>query len=159
MTAPGVPWPARALAGLVAVAMLAGACAGPPVPNTPQPATSVFQELAILGGSTLTLTSGDPGCTDRDMVPYAIHAQVKLPASATQASDVYLFTWASRAGWTRGAVAFDSCRSEYAAGSLAAGRAVDEVEVSPYRAFGPGWSPALKTALAQALARAAGNGG
>lgn len=148
----------HAVAAVVAAALLAGACAGPPVPNTPVPATDVFQELALAGASTVNLVSGDPGCSDANMIPYAIHAQVKMPPGAAATSDVYLFTWANRAGWTRGAVAFESCRSEFAAGSKAAGRPVDEIDMSPYRMFGAGWSPALKTALTQALTKAAGDG-
>ncbi|MGO9179482.1 MAG: hypothetical protein ACLQBX_16920 [Candidatus Limnocylindrales bacterium] len=149
----------RTLAVVVAVAALAATCEGSPAPATPAPATSVFEELEVQGGLTVNLTAGDPGCTDRNMIPYAIHAQVKLPANAAQVSDVYLFTWNDHAGWTRGAVAFESCRTEYTAGTLAAGRTIDEIDVSPYRAFGPGWSPALKAALTQALVQSAGNGG
>ncbi len=147
------------VAALMGALLLLGACAGPPIPATPQPATGVFYELAILGGSTVKLTSGDPGCSQPDMIPYAIHAQVRLPATASQLTDVYLFTWADRDTWNRGAVAFDSCRAEYAASRSAAGRTVDELDVSPYRAFGAGWSPALKSALQQAMTEAAGNGG
>ena len=144
---------------LLTAAVLLGACSGPPIPATPQPATGVFTELAILGGSTPNLVSGDPGCNQPDMIPYAIHAQVRVPANASQLTDVYLFTWADHGSWSRGAVAFDSCRAEYAASRSAAGRTVDELDVSPYRAFGAGWSPALKSALQQAMTEAAGNGG
>jgi hypothetical protein len=42
---------------------------GPPAPATPAPATSVFEELAVQGGSTVNLTAADPGCTDRNMIP------------------------------------------------------------------------------------------
>ena len=153
--APGRP------AGIVflSAVLLLGACAGPPIPATPQPATGVFTELAILGGSTPNLVAGDPGCNQPDMIPSAIHAQVRVPATASQLTDVYLFTWADHDAWSRGAVAFDSCRAEYAASQSAAGGTVDELDVSPYRAFGAGWSSALKSALQQAMTKAAGNGG
>ena len=154
----GRAWSAPAALAL-GLALLVGACAGPPVSNTPAPATSIFQELEILGGSTLTLVSGDPGCNQPDMIPYAIHAQVRVPAGASQPTDVYLFTWADHDAWNRGAVAFDSCRAEYAASRPAAGRTVDELDVSPYRAFGAGWTATLRSALQQAMAEAAGNGG
>lgn len=144
---------------LLSAIVLLTACAGPPIPATPQPATGVFLELATLGGSTVTLVSGDPGCSQPDMIPYAIHAQVRVPATASQLTDVYLFTWADHDAWNRGAVAFDSCRAEYAASRSAAGRTVDELDASPYRAFGAGWSTALRSALQQALTEAAGNGG
>jgi len=160
------PWPSgivtrlvRALGIIVAAVALVAGCAGPPAPATPAPATSIFEALAVQGGVTVNLTAGDPGCSDRSMIPYAIHAQVRLPANVAELSDVYLFTWNDHAGWTRGAVAFESCRAEYTAGTLAGGRTVDEIDVSPFRAFGPGWTPALKTALTAALVQSAGNGG
>ncbi len=153
-------WPPRRLFAVpLALVLLVGACAGPPIVDTPQPATGVFGELAILGGSTVSLTSGDTGCGQSAMVPYAIHAQIRLPANALDTTDVYLFTWADHAAWQRGGTRFQECLTEYAADQTTMGRAVGRLDVSPYRAFGAGWSPQFRSALQQAMTRAAGNGG
>jgi hypothetical protein len=158
--APRRLWSSRQLRAVsLALLLLGGACAGPPIAATPQPATGVFAELVLLGGSTVDLTSGDTGCGQRAMVPYAIHAQVRLPANAPHTTDVYLFTWADHAAWQRGEAGFQECLTEYAAGQTIMGRTVGRLEVSPYRAFGVGWSPQFQSALQLAMTRAAGNGG
>lgn len=148
----------RSAAAVLAAAAIASACAGPPVADTPQPATGVFTQMATNGIATENLTSGDSGCNDPAQAPFAIHAKVRYPASASGTSDVYLFTYADRGAWQREADAFESCRAAYASGA-ANGRTVDELAISPYRAFGAGWSPQLRAAIRQSLTQAAGNGG
>ena len=156
--APRRAWLRGALA-LAATAALVAACAGPPVAASPQPVTGVFQQLFVHGGATLNLVSGDPGCDNPDMVPFAIHARVRVPATATTTADVYLFTYADHAAYDRQADAFEACKTGYAASAAAAGRPVDELDVSPYRAFGPGWTPEVRAALLQSMSEAAGSGG
>ncbi len=147
---------ARLLAGLL-VAVAVAACAGPPVAASPEPATGIFQQLLVHGGATISLVSGDPGCNDSKLAPFAIHATVRIPASAPE-SDVYLFTYADHAAYEREKAAFEQCRAQYASGP-GAGRQVPEIEVSPYRAFGPGWSAQFRATLQQAMEEAAGSGG
>lgn len=150
---------AVALAGAVLAVTLVGACAGPPVAASPQPVTGVFQQLTVHDGTTVNLVSGDPGCDIPAMVPFAVHAQIRVPSSSTTTTDVYLFTYENRAAYDRQAVAFEECKTAYATSAAAGGRPVDELDISPFRAFGPGWTPEVRAALLQSMSEAAGNGG
>jgi hypothetical protein len=123
------------------------------------PPTGVFEQIALQGGSVERATSGDAGCQDPRQAPYAIHLRVRVPAGARAESDVYLFTYADRAAWGREAAAFEACRSAYEATAAPAGSAVPHIDISPYRAFGSGWSPEVENALIRALTKAAGSGG
>jgi hypothetical protein len=83
---------------------------------------------------------------------------VKLPASAAQVGDIYLFTWNDHAGWTRGVVPFESCRAEYTAGTL--GPAGSWARLTWARSgHSVRGSPVLEAALTQALVQSAGNVG
>ena len=154
---PGRSRPNRAIP-LVAAVLLLGACAGPPVSNTPAPATGVFEQMAANGIATDSLTAGDGGCNDPGQAPFAIHALIRYPASSKSTADVYLFTYADHGAWQRQAGAFEACRETFVA-TGAHGRPVVELDISPYRAFGPAWSAGLRAALEQSLTEAAGNGG
>ena len=142
----------------LAGAAFAGACQGPPVVPTPLPQTGVFAQIALQGGAVERAISGDAGCPDPRQAPYAIHVVVRMPATAPTTTDVYLFTYADDAAWKREEQAFETCRAEYAAGPDAAGRAVPHLDVSPYRAFGPGWIPEVEQALNRALEKSAAGG-
>jgi hypothetical protein len=156
--APRRAWLRGALA-LAATAALVAACAGPPVAASPQPVTGVFQQLTVHDGTTVNLVSGDPGCDIPVMVPFAVHAQIRVPSSSTTTTDVYLFTYENRPAYDRQADAFEECKMAYAASAAAGGRPVDELDISPFRAFGPGWTPEVRAALLQSMSEAAGNGG
>lgn len=146
------------LVGPVLLLAVLAACQGPPIQPTPLPVTGVMAQVAILGGTVTDATSGDPGCTEAGQAALAIHLLVRPPGTPT-AEDVYLFTYADRAAWGRQADAFARCFAEYAGGPLAAGRPVQRIDVSPYRAFGPAWTPGAIDMLTRAMTVAAGNGG
>jgi hypothetical protein len=146
------------LAAPVLALVLAAACQGPPIEATPLPATGVMAQIALLGGSVTDATGGDPGCAEQGQAGLAIHLRVGMPG-LSPAEEVYLFTYADRAAWERQADAFARCFALYAGGPLAAGRPVQRIDVSPYRAFGPAWTPGAVDLLARALTAAAGNGG
>src|SRR3972149_6862034 len=80
-------------------------------------------------------------------------------AAAGQRRAVYLFRFRNRVRWTDGAPAVDACQGEFEARSTRVGGPVDRVDVSPYRAFGDGWSPELRAALESGPLVAPGGGG
>ncbi|MGH2407321.1 MAG: hypothetical protein ACRDF7_04465 [Candidatus Limnocylindrales bacterium] len=127
-------------------------------PPTPADDLGIFAQWALDGVSVFGRTSGDPGCDDATLVDNAIHVVVSLGAYDSH-RDVYLFRFRDSVRWADGGAAVDACRGQFEARSARAGGAVERVDVSPYRAFGDGWSPALRGALLAGLTVAAGDGG
>ncbi|KRT63413.1 MAG: hypothetical protein XU10_C0011G0025 [Chloroflexi bacterium CSP1-4] len=153
---------ARRSNALVAVAALTIAACGSVVTTMPLPtpadAIGIFEQWALRGVAVHERTSGDPGCSDPSLDDNAIHVVVSMDAGG-QRRDVYLFRFRNRVRWTDGAPAVDACQGEFEARSARVGGPVDRVDVSPYRAFGDGWSPELRAALESGLLVAAGDGG
>ena len=143
-----------------AVALLAGCgsvVASPPLP-TPGGYTEVFEAWALNGVSVHERTSGDPGCGDQSLADNAVHVVVTM-APDDQPRDVYLFRFRNTVRWADAGPVVDACQGIFEAISARAGGPVSRMDVSPYRAFGDGWSPELQAALARGLAEVAGNGG
>jgi hypothetical protein len=135
-----------------------GSVGGTMPPPTPAGANGIFEQWALRGITTYTRTSGDPGCQDRDLDDNAVHVVVSLGLTGER-RDVYLFHFRNRVRWADGKPAVDACQGQFEARSARVGGAVERLDVSPYRAFGDGWSAALKAALQAGLEVAAGNGG
>ncbi len=151
----------RAVAALAVVVAttLATGCAGPPISPTPQPASGIYQQIALHGGAVVSAVAGDPGCTVPGQIPLATHVRLRVPAASAQIDDMYLFVYADRPAFDRQAANFAACRNAYAASAATGGRPVRDVQVSPYRAFGPGWSDSTLDVIRQSMVVAAGNGG
>jgi len=153
---------ARRSIALVALAALTIAACGSVVTTMPLPtpadAIGIFEQWALRGVAVHERTSGDPGCADPSLDDNAVHVVVSMGAGGER-RDVYLFRFRNRVRWADGAPAVDACRGQYEARSARVGGPVERVEVSPYRAFGDGWSPELRAALESGLVVAAGDGG
>jgi hypothetical protein len=149
-------------AALVAIALLLAACgadlaASPPLP-TPGGYTEIFEAWVLNGIAVHERTSGDPGCGDQSLADNAVHVIVSMAPDPTP-RDVYLFRFRNSVRWADESPVVDACRRTFEAISARAGGSVSRVDVSPYRAFGDGWTPWLQVALERGLADVAGNGG
>jgi hypothetical protein len=128
-----------------------------PLP-TPADAIGIFQQWALEGMAVVSGTSGDPGCGDPGLVDNAVHVIV-TPNTGEGQRDVYLFLFRNRVRWQDAGPAVDACQRAFESRNSRRGGAVDRIDVSPFRAFGDSWSPALKAALVAGLAEASGDGG
>ena len=142
---------------IVFTACSTGTAASPPLP-TPGGYTEIFEAWALNGIAVHQRTSGDAGCGDPSLADNAVHAVVSMAPDPTQ-RDVFLFRFRNTVRWADGGPLVDACQAAFEAISARAGGPVARIDVSPYRAFGDGWSPELEAALKRGLADVAGNGG
>ena len=146
----------RQLAAPVVLAIGVAACAG----GTASPRPSVGDLSAVLGalalrGATIhDQVSGDPGCADSDLHRNAVRLSLSV-AGDPAIHEVYLFRWRRPADFAAAAAPFAACVADHASGAATA--SVQSMEVPPWRAYGAGWPPTLRTALGEAL-RAVGGG-
>lgn len=145
---------------LAVALILAGCGSGSATLPSPTPADDIgiFEQWALAGVTVFGRTSGDAGCDDQTLDNNAIHVTVALGAYAPL-RDVYLFRFRNRVRWADSGLLVDACQAQFEARSARVGGPVERVDVSPYRAFGDGWSPGLRVALLAGLTVAAGDGG
>jgi hypothetical protein len=146
----------------IAVACALAACSGsavgsPPLP-TPGGYTEIFEAWVLQGVAIHQRTSGEPGCGDQSLADNAIHVVVSMEPDPTP-RDVYLFRFRNSVRWADEVAVVDACQQTFEAISARAGGPVSRIDVSPYRAFGDGWTPELRAALERGLADVAGDGG
>jgi hypothetical protein len=131
-----------------------------PVAATPVPpddSQGVLRAIARRGVTFEGAIAGETGCADPTLAGNAIVFQARLGGAA--ARPVYLFRFRNRRAWEASAAAVDQCLERYAAQAGRPPGSIARIDVSPYRAFGPGWEPELETLLGEALAEAARGGG
>ena len=149
----------QALGSSLAALLVVVACqANDPAAATPRDTAGLLEELARHGVSAVEQRAGDPGCGDASLVPNAMHWRLTV-ATDPAPRDVYLFRFKDRPTYDGAAAAVEACRVVFEARSSRAGGAVERLDVSPWRAFGDGWSASLREALEASLTIAAGNGG
>ena len=119
--------------------------------------SGVFEQIAVAGGTITSITSGDPGCDSEELAGNAVRIRVGAPSGAD--ADVYLTTYRNRPFWEASAAASDACVAQVAERAGTAADAVDRLDISPYRAWGTGWTPELTELLQRAMTTAAGDGG
>jgi len=112
----------------------------------------VLGELSAHGVTMTDTVAGDAGCVDQSLVDNARKLQVSFSPDG-KTYTVYLFRWLNNADYTEAGSAFDGCALEYQGAH--SGSSVTKVDVSPWRAFGPGWTTDLQAAVSGALADAA----
>jgi len=144
---------ARLLAAALAMLLIAGCYGGSSSP-TPGDMTDVLGELTAHGLTMTDTVAGDPGCADASLFDNARRLAVTSAADG-RSYTLYLFRWRNVTDYNAAADAFDACVAAFAGQPGAA--AVETVDVSPWRAYGPGWTTAMRDALQQALS-AAGTG-
>jgi hypothetical protein len=140
-------------AAALAAALLLTGCYGGATSPTPAGPSEIFAELTRNGVAIQNAVAGDAGCDDPTLVDNASHLRVSLPPDSA-VSDVYLFTFRT-ASFGPEEELVDACRQMVASRSTGT---VEQLDVPPYRAFGLGWTPALKEALRRALVTAARGG-
>lgn len=127
-------------------------CGTAPTP-TPGEMVDVLNELAAHGATVRDVIAGDTGCSEPSLHDNGTRLQLTL-ASESRDYTVFLFRWRRPSDYDAAAASFSLCVSEFAQ-RLSSSVSVNVVDVSPWRAYGPGWTPTLHDALQQSLAAAA----
>lgn len=130
---------------------IVAACAGAPQP-TPGDMTAVLSELEAHGATVRDIVAGDAGCGDPTLHDNATRLELTLAADG-RGYTVYLFRWRRQVDYDAAAVAFNTCVSEYLTRAGPVGTVV--IDISLWRAYGPGWTQEMHDALLQSLAAAA----
>lgn len=141
------------LAVLALFAALAALGCGPEPSATPGDMVTLLNELTAHGTTVRDMVAGDAGCSDPTLRDNATRLQLTL-ASEERDHTVYLFRWRRQSDYDTAAASFSLCVSEFA-NRLSSSVRVDTVAASPWRAYGPGWTPTLHDALQQSLEAAA----
>lgn len=156
--APRVPVATLVAAVLAVAVAVAGCGGGKPPPATPLALSDLVSELVTHRVAVVKSISGDPGCDSADLAGNGVHLQVRESGDSS-IYDVYLLRFKDQATWQREADAVAACA---AAGSGTAAAAADgtlqTIAVSPFRAYGAGWPPALEQALDAVIHIAAAGG-
>jgi hypothetical protein len=143
--------------GAVTLALLvaAAACADGAAPTpTPRDFTAVLESLALRGATIHQAVAGDSGCPTLPLHSNAVRLELTLQQDGED-YEIYLFRWRRPEHYTAATEAFADCLEQYAAASVAVN--VDSIELAPWRAFGPGWTDELRSALGGALRAAGGS--
>jgi hypothetical protein len=144
-------------AGLLAIALVAGACSAF-TPQTPKPTATTFagivSELALVGVGVENVVAGDPGCDNEQLARTAISFDAS-GLDQPEPTRVYLYAFKNTAAYDRLRPAVDLCARSYVTDPEAYG----SVDATPYVFAGPGpWAPDFEDALRDALGRAAVGG-
>jgi hypothetical protein len=132
---------------------LAAACAASPTPS-PANMTGVLNELAAHGASLVDVVGGDAGCSDASLQGNGTRLTLRFALDGRD-YDVYLFRWRRASDYEAADGAFDACSAAFAAAGGAGTGRLATVEVFPWRAFGIGWTEAVRDAVVDSLTAAA----
>ncbi len=140
---------ARLLAPFLLAAVV-GACspAGNPSPS-PAGMSEALPALVLRGATIRETVSGDAGCPGSPLHSNAMRVELTVAGDDTRYV-VYLFRWRRPADFTAASDAFADCVEQFlteAQGEVP----IDEVEASPWRAYGPGWSEEVLVMVDEAL--------
>ena len=141
----------RLLAAALCLLSIAGCYGGSSAP-TPGDMVDVLGELSANGLTMTDTVAGDPGCADSSLFDNARRLQVTSAADG-RSYTVYLFRWRNVTDYSAAADAFDACMTAFPGQPGAV--TVETVDVSPWRAYGPGWTGEVRDALQHALEGAA----
>ncbi len=137
-----------AVVGGLLVSLLTAGCGSFSVTPRPGASSDILAELAVRGAQVTDVTSGDPGCQSPELVGNAVRARVAIPGDE-EPRLVHLLVFRNGSALQAAAAEIASCRQEVAADNGDAD--IDVVEVSPYSAFGPDWSPEFERFLESAM--------
>lgn len=114
--------------------------------------------LSHAGISLTNIVSGDAGCADTNLIPTAIGFDaVGLGVTTPVRLRIYIFN--DRAAWQRRQPDVDACIAAWATDHGIDPATVEMIGQTPYVVAGLGpWPAAFKTAVADVLREAAGNG-
>jgi hypothetical protein len=133
--------------------LLLGCTAGAPLRTPSREVGDVLAAMALRGLTVEEQVAGDAGCEAPELHRNAVRLRVS-PADDEAGYTVYLFGWRRLSFFDDAAPAFGACMEEH---SRRTGEPVESVEAMPWRAYGPGWTDAVRAAVEGAL-RAAGEG-
>lgn len=142
---------------LVLTLALALAACGPTPTASPTDMTGVLNEFASHGAVVRDIIAGDAGCAESDLHSNGSHLTLTLTAEARDYG-VYLFRWRRPSDYAAGDSAFQQCVAQFAR-EPSVTEEVQTIEVTPWRAFGTGWSDAMTDVIRQSLVAAAAGGG
>ncbi len=152
--------PARVSVVLLAASMLGPflvGCAvesGPPAP-TPARFDGIVLALQARGVVVSDVVSGDPGCSDPELVRVAVRFEAAGLDEPTPRR-LYLYRFRDRAAFDRLRSRIDTCARAY----ITDPETFASVEAPPFVLVGQGpWPPRFAAALRAGLSEAAGNGG
>ena len=142
----------RVIATFLAASIAAACGTGSPSPSAAE-MTEFLQGLVLRGATIHEQVGGDAGCSDSTLYGNALRLELTLAQDGND-YEVFVFRWRKPTDFDASAVRFEGCLDEFASGS-ARDANVESVEVRPWRAFGPGWSPELRATLEETF-RASG---
>ncbi len=151
------PTAAARLALVPLFALVVTACAVETGPPEPTPASFDGIVLALRGRGIVVadVVSGDPGCTDSELVAVAVRFEA-AGLDAPSPYRVYLYRFRDRTAFDRFRSRVDAC----ARGYISDPDTFASVEAPPFVLVGQGpWPPRFAAALRAGLTEAAGNGG
>jgi hypothetical protein len=138
---------------LLLAALCISACTTGPTPTpTPGGMDDAIANLVLRGITVRGLVSGDPGCPTSDLHDNAVHLEVSY-GSLSSLRQIYLFQWRRASDFDAASAAFNDCVAEFS--ETAPGVNVSTVEASPWRAYGPNWTPELVTLPTRLVAQPA----
>jgi hypothetical protein len=144
----------RAFVAMFLAGALVVGCYGDSGPGrTPGTMDDVIASIVLQDVTVLHLTSGDAGCTTPTLHDNAVHATVVIGAQSAS-HEVYVLNWKNQARYDAAATDFAQCLDELRASNP--GGVVTEVDAYPWRAYGPGWTPQLRTIIENALSASGG---
>src|SRR5215210_4537710 len=138
----------RLIAIVIGVSIAAACGTGSPSPSAAE-MTDFLQALVLRGATIHEQVGGDAGCADSTLYGNALRLELTLAQDGND-YEVFVFRWRRPADFDASAERFGDCLEEFASG-ISGDANVESVEVRPWRAFGPGWSPELQTTLEQAI--------
>ena len=139
----------KALVTTLLAGMLVVGCYGDSGPGpTPGSMDDVIANIVLQDVTVLHLTSGDPGCQTATLHDNAVHLTVVIGAQSAS-HEVYVLNWKNPARYDAAATDFAACLADL--GASDPGVTLTEVDAFPWRAYGPGWTPQLKTLILNAL--------
>jgi hypothetical protein len=137
------------LLAVLALALLVAGCGVFVAPSpTPREMDDVIAALVLRGVTVAHLTSGDAGCPGSQLYRNGVHFQVSLSGDPAT-YDVYLLRWGTPAEYAATEAAFGACVADFSAAHTAA--SVSQIELTPWRVYGPGWPDSLRSTLDAAL--------
>ena len=129
-------------------AMVMNGCGGQAPGASPGAFTEVVAALVLHGVTVHEHVSGDDGCSRVELHDNAARLTVTM-SDDPERRDIYLFRWRRAADFESSATSFFMCVGDFRSNHQ--GTVIDVVEISPWRAFGDGWSDALELAVRESL--------
>jgi hypothetical protein len=136
------------------LAVLIAACAGTSAPvATAAGMDEVVANLVTRGVTVHRHVSGDAGCPESGLHDNALRIDVSLSGQPDEYA-VYLFRWRRDSDFVAASADFAACVASFSAANQGSG--VSTIELPPWRAYGPDWSPQIEQVVRDAIQASGG---